>query len=38
MRELVVIHNFSTSKRFNSGQQDHTVAEAAVAAIRPAVL
>jgi hypothetical protein len=32
MRELVVIQNFSTSKRFDSGQQDHTVAKAAVAA------
>lgn len=37
MRELVVIQNFSTSKRFNSGRQDHTVAEAVVAAFGSAV-
>jgi hypothetical protein len=35
MRELVVIQNFSTSKRFDSGQRDHTVAEAAAGAFRP---
>jgi hypothetical protein len=38
MRELVVIQNFSTSKRFDSGRQDHAVAETAVAAFGPAVL
>jgi hypothetical protein len=37
MRELVVIQNFSTSKRFDSGRQDHTVAEPAVAAFGSAV-
>jgi hypothetical protein len=33
MRELVVIQ----LQRFNSGQQDHTIADAAVAAFRPTV-
>jgi hypothetical protein len=38
MRELVVIQDFSTAKRFNSGRQDHTEAETAVAAFGSAVL
>jgi hypothetical protein len=33
MRELVVIQ----LQRFNSGQQDHTIADAAIAAFRPTV-
>jgi hypothetical protein len=33
MRELVVIQ----LQRFNSGQHDHTIADAAVAAFRPTV-